>query len=90
MARTIVTASPRASLRWGAGSRNRSRNRKRISANRRQQVFERDGHRCTRCGSKADLTVDHDIPLAKGGTNALDNLRTLCGGCNFWKADKLV
>ena len=36
---------------------------------------------CARCGSEEDLTADHVIPRARGGTIA-DGLQTLCRPCN--------
>jgi 5-methylcytosine-specific restriction protein A len=35
----------------------------------------------------SDLTVDHIIPLAHGGTPERANLRVLCRGCNSRKRD---
>jgi len=32
--------------------------------------------------------IDHKIPLARGGTNQLDNLRTLCRRCHVLRADR--
>lgn len=34
------------------------------------------------------ITVDHTIPLSKGGKWALDNLRTACRPCNFAKGNQ--
>jgi 5-methylcytosine-specific restriction protein A len=34
-----------------------------------------------------DLTVDHVIPLAAGGTHERSNLRVLCRACNSRKRD---
>ena len=36
---------------------------------------------CARCGATEDLTADHLIPRAKGGTIE-DGLRTMCRPCN--------
>ncbi|MGH9158165.1 MAG: HNH endonuclease [Acidimicrobiales bacterium] len=48
----------------------------------RQQVLQRDGYRCLRCGLGPEngrtLTVDHIWPVALGGGHELWNLRTLC------------
>jgi 5-methylcytosine-specific restriction endonuclease McrA len=49
-------------------------------------VFARDGHRCVACGSSENLTVDHILARALGGSDALWNLQTLCGPCNTAKA----
>ena len=36
-----------------------------------------------RCGSTdEDLTVDHIVPLALGGSNTIDNIQPLCSACN--------
>lgn len=51
----------------------------------RAAVLDRDGHRCYYCGSTYNLTIDHIIPVAKGGTSTIENLRTLCGRCNMAK-----
>src|SRR5260221_6487779 len=51
----------------------------------RAAVLDRDSHKCSYCGSTCDLTIDHIIPVAKGGTSTIENLRTLCGRCNMSK-----
>jgi len=51
----------------------------------RAAVLDRDGHKCSYCGSTYDLTIDHIIPVAKGGSSIIENLRTLCGHCNISK-----
>lgn len=38
------------------------------------------GPRCA-CGQPA-TEVDHIVPVARGGTDALSNLRPICGPCN--------
>jgi 5-methylcytosine-specific restriction endonuclease McrA len=40
---------------------------------------------CVYCGSKERLTIDHVIPLAKGGTHELKNLLPCCKSCNSSK-----
>jgi hypothetical protein len=59
--------------------------RKPLSAKVRRIVFERDGYRCRRCGGWLDLHVDHIVPVARGGTDDLENLQTLCRDCNIKK-----
>lgn len=54
----------------------------------RNIIFERDGNVCLKCKSPYDLTVDHIIPVSKGGATTLDNLQTLCRTCNSQKGDK--
>ncbi len=56
----------------------------------RAAVFERDGHVCQYCGSnETPLHCDHVMPLMRGGTNDLDNLKTACAPCNRRKKDLL-
>lgn len=51
-------------------------------------VFARDEHCCVYCGATEDLTVDHVLPLSRGGTNDLGNLVTACRPCNSSKNAK--
>lgn len=44
----------------------------------RQRVLDRDGRRCTFCGTTKGLEVHHIVPVAKGGTNDPSNLITVC------------
>lgn len=59
----------------------------------RFEVFKKDNHKCVVCGrgvaDNITLHVDHIIPIAKGGTDELSNLRTLCDECNLNKSDLL-
>lgn len=60
-----------------------------------RQVIERDGWICAYCD--CDLTVpdaryaiDHIYPLARGGSNDLENLTMSCQPCNASKGDKIL
>lgn len=48
--------------------------------------LKRDGHACKKCGVSAQLHIDHIIEYCDGGSNALDNLQTLCAPCHFQKS----
>jgi hypothetical protein len=53
-------------------------------------VLKRDQFTCQNCGRSGvgvRLEVDHFVPVTKGGSDALDNLRTLCFECNQGKKD---
>lgn len=66
------------------------RNRKSLSVRRRFFVFKRDRYRCRICGaSGVELELDHRVPVGQGGSDALDNLQTLCRECNRGKRDSL-
>ena len=43
---------------------------------------------CGYCGESAPLTLDHRIPLSRGGTNAIENLIPACGTCNSRKGTR--
>lgn len=82
---------PRRSFTPTTPTRKRSTPRRRsISKKLRLLILERDGYRCCLCGRTAKetkLEVDHKIPVAKGGTDSLNNLWTLCIDCNRGKSD---
>jgi 5-methylcytosine-specific restriction endonuclease McrA len=70
--------------------RNRvSPRRKKPSPEVRRIVFARDGFACVACGATENLTVDHRLPRSRGGTNALENLQTMCSPCNNAKGNAL-
>lgn len=41
--------------------------------------------KCKYCLSEKNLTIDHKIPLSKGGTDNVKNLQCLCFRCNTRK-----
>lgn len=58
----------------------------------KKYVFDRNKYQCQSCGKtflETQLTIDHIIPLARGGSNDISNLHTLCLTCNQIKSDKL-
>jgi HNH endonuclease len=64
--------------------------RKPVSRAVTRAVWDRDGWECVHCGSHRDLTVDHVIPVVLGGTDDMDNLRTLCRPCNSSKGARAI
>jgi len=55
----------------------------------KKNVMIRDGHRCMYCGSRTKkLTIDHVIPVSKGGKTNFDNCVTACYPCNNYKGNK--
>jgi hypothetical protein len=59
--------------------------------------YEIDGWTCVYCGSQGSsrpgkhyaLSVDHIIPVSRGGTDSFSNLITACLFCNLKKANSL-
>lgn len=68
----------------------KKRQRRTGGADRRRRyaaVYKRDKNVCRKCGSGSNLTIDHIVPLAHGGSNKITNLQVLCFTCNQTKAD---
>lgn len=66
--------------------------RKQFSQTERVKIYNKSKGRCAICGKFIpydSFTIDHIIPLAKGGTNAMDNLQVACSVCNLIKQDIL-
>jgi len=68
-----------------------------VSAAVRDDVFARDGFRCTfvgpdgrRCTANVCLQVDHITPVARGGASTRENLRILCAAHNRLEAERLM
>jgi len=47
-------------------------------------------NRCLCCKASDDLTVDHVIPVSRGGRNSIDNIQPLCHSCNSSKRNKII
>ena len=70
--------------------------RKPLPKYKRDQVFRRDAYTCRKCGAKGgplgtlgvQLHIDHIVPVAKGGTDEINNLQVLCAPCNTKKGSK--
>src|SRR6478752_209792 len=59
----------------------------------RKFLAERDGFFCFTgkhdFALDEEVTIEHWIPLSKGGTWALENLRLACKRCNAYKGDRM-
>ncbi|RLV48803.1 HNH endonuclease [Nocardioides mangrovicus] len=53
----------------------------------RSSVLRRDRHRCAYCGGPGH-TLDHVVPISRGGGSTWLNTVTACGGCNGRKANR--
>lgn len=60
----------------------------------RYNILKRDHFKCVLCGNSpaidplCTLHVDHIIPVARGGSGDIKNLRSLCQPCNLGKSNK--
>jgi len=53
----------------------------------RTSVLRRDRFRCAYCG-RTGHTLDHVLPISRGGTSTWLNTVTACGSCNGRKANR--
>lgn len=54
-------------------------------------LYIRDVYTCQYCNTpygKSNLTLDHVLPLSKGGKTSWENIVAACGPCNHSKGDK--
>ena len=51
----------------------------------KKNVFVRDKFKCGYCGSKESLTIDHIMPVSRGGKSNFDNCVAACKPCNSKK-----
>lgn len=57
----------------------------------RDNIFFRDNHTCQYCGQHfhpRDLTLDHVMPVSRGGPKSWKNLVTACHKCNHKKGSR--
>lgn len=58
----------------------------------KEKVYENGHGVCAICGkpvSQYDFTIDHIIPLSRGGNNDIDNLQIACHDCNELKSNRM-
>ncbi len=48
----------------------------------KKNIMVRDGFICQYCGSTKALTIDHVIPVSKGGKTDFENCVTACKDCS--------
>lgn len=58
----------------------------------KEKVYENGNGVCAICGKpieRNDFTIDHIIPLSRGGSNDLENLQIACHDCNELKGNRM-
>lgn len=57
----------------------------------RRGIYERDNGKCQYCGRfvhKGEMTLDHVVPVCRGGATTWENCVLACGRCNHRKGDR--
>lgn len=79
-----------------ASRRSRNHNRRVRLANTesftvlRKEIRRLYRNKCFNCGSAENQSIDHVVPLARGGRHSIGNLITLCTNCNSSKGSKTL
>lgn len=58
----------------------------------RANIYRRDKYTCQYCGARPgmhELTIDHVLPVSRGGKSSWTNCVLACISCNFKKANRL-
>lgn len=45
---------------------------------------------CLYCGALEKLTIEHIVPIARGGSHSIGNLASACKSCNSRKKDSFI
>lgn len=56
----------------------------------RRTIMGQDGACCQNCGSSDRLSIDHILPLSRGGSDDPENLQVLCKSCNSSKGARTM
>ena len=67
--------------------------RRHISTDERKALWNEQNRRCGYCGRKigfSEVTVDHIIPISRGGPDCRDNMICSCRPCNEFKRNRTV
>lgn len=51
-------------------------------------LINKCGGICEICGKINSCSIDHIIPISKGGSDGIENLRVVCNSCNSKKGNR--
>lgn len=93
-----ATCSPECAeaLHWKQYSLDRHRKRSktpgvyRVTVDDWKKVLNSFNHRCAYCGKRGDMTIDHVLPLSRGGRHCVANLVPACLRCNLSKGSMTI
>lgn len=60
-----------------------------LTAKQWGRVIDAFDNKCAYCMENTSLTVDHFIPISRGGSTTMGNIVCACASCNSSKQDKL-
>lgn len=85
-------------MREVSGRRRAAKRTNRVGVVKPDEVFARDGYRCHICGMRTSRkggvssphypTVDHLVPLSRGGEHSMANVGTACRRCNVARSNR--
>lgn len=61
-----------------------------VSPNEWEEIKKRYDYKCRLCRKNLSLTMDHRIPISRGGKHEASNIQPLCRSCNSHKKDRLM
>lgn len=89
---TIISGSPAYKKKLTTGQNTRARKLNVVGLLNESEwgkVLRRHGYKCAICGNLENLSIDHIVPVSKGGTNTRDNIQPLCKSCNSRKGNRV-
>lgn len=92
------TCSPECAeaLVWKQRSLDRHRNRSKVPGVYRvtvadwKKILNAYNHCCAYCGVRKEMTIDHVVPLSRGGRHCVANLVPACLRCNLSKGSQTI
>lgn len=75
---------------WDGSSKDYKGDARHISHELKYKILNRDGGVCQNCGDIEDLSIDHKLPVSRGGVSHEHNLQILCMSCNSSKGTKTM
>ena len=56
----------------------------------KEYIYNKYGKKCLKCGTEHNISLDHVIPVHKGGKDEVNNLQPLCKSCNSQKGTDII
>lgn len=62
----------------------------RVTVSDWMKILRAFNHRCAYCGKAGEMTIDHVLPISRGGRHCVGNLVPACRSCNFSKGSMTI